>query len=955
MLNLDQAASFLAKLQIRDRDTGRRVPFRLNHNQAIALERLKQQQKAGKPLRWITVKSRRVGMSSFTEGLMFCYALANPGLDCRIVAHLDDTVGLLFSVPTDLVNGLRSTHPYLDIPKPTQERIIIPHGDLVTNISIGTARTAAGGRGGGFYFLHLSEAAFYQSSETLTSLLNAVPDDPNTLVSIESTAFGKVGMGEAFYKRWLAAIEGDSQYIPIFLSWKDDPACIYDPSILKRKPLDEEEREIKQLYKLKDEQLAWRRMTLIDKCESSIDRFHQEYPLCLTADARVSTNLGILPIGEAAKASETESGIVKAWSQQPKSAVWQLKTKRGRVLKGTHHHPIKLANGEWRWLSELQAGDKIQLRSPRFSDQEYVARWCNVATVETSVRISEDWALLLGYYMGDGCFYKTEIGIACDGQDEDIHIEVKRLLDEVIGLSVKRKDIGKVKGRMGCAYFNVRNDRMGGYTPLRELVLKLDLVDKGASSGYLKRKVRVPECIWRSPKSHVRAFLQALFECDGSVTQGVVRFYSKSIDFARDIQLLLLGFGINVKITEIIKKAGSGKEYVGYELGFNRWDSELFFDEIGFRGSRKTAKRRGICESGRKPTPTLMEDEVESVLYIGEDVTYDFTIDNDEHAFSAEGILTHNTWEEAFVASGNPAFTQQEMRLASASKCPPIFRGEISRDGSYEPNESGGLKIFHKPVTKGKRDEKQRLIEESHVYFIGADAARGEEAGGHDFAALVVLDGTTNEIAATYQAKIGPEALADVINALGKEYNRAMVNVEKTGNLGLWVLKVLRDVHKYSNFYFDKSRDDSRYPKKWSSMGVETTYRTRALWFTAFRESIREGGLKVHDESLVAQMDVAQAEMTMGMGTFRVTKGHDDLLLAALISNIACRQYPPPNIKGARSKSLLNAGEEEQPAIPNIKSDHVYMLQRHLKAVKRAETEIKRNKLWGGGAGLDGI
>jgi hypothetical protein len=254
------------------------------------------------------------------------------------------------------------------------------------------------------------------------------------------------------------------------------------------------------------------------------------------------------------------------------------------------------------------------------------------------------------------------------------------------------------------------------------------------------------------------------------------------------------------------------------------------------------------------------------------------------------------TPEVAFVATGDPSFTTQEINYALSTKKPPKARGGLVRSGGnvvFEPSRTGELLIWEQPIPKC-------------WYYVGVDCARGIDSSGAkmlstgDFSAMVVFNGTTGNIAARYQNLIDPPATADLVDMLGRWYNNAMVIVELTGNLGLWCNKILRDQYFYPNLYIWKGKDDKQASAARSkSQGWETTSRTRDLLFATFRGQLRNGmkripgGLDVNDEEIIRQMDLCT--MSVGM-RWEVEFGHDDVLMAALLAVVACSQYPPPNI-----------------------------------------------------------
>lgn len=248
----------------------------------------------------------------------------------------------------------------------------------------------------------------------------------------------------------------------------------------------------------------------------------------------------------------------------------------------------------------------------------------------------------------------------------------------------------------------------------------------------------------------------------------------------------------------------------------------------------------------------------------------------------------------AFVATGDPAFTSTELKYAFGTKVPAIGRGGFTQSGDkpvFLKNPRGKLFIWEMP---------QRNCH----YYIGVDCARGIEAetgrASGDFAAYVVLNGTTGDVAARFSDWVNPIEMANDVDKAGRFYNNAMMNIELTGNLGLWCQQVLRDQYRYPNWYIWKGKDDKMPGKSKShAMGFETQGRSRDLLLATFRGKLhdgmdnRPGGLALKDEELISQMD----KMTMATGMrWEIEHGHDDVFMACCFAVIACAQYPPPNI-----------------------------------------------------------
>ncbi len=124
--------------------------------------------------------------------------------------------------------------------------------------------------------LHLSEVARWpNASVTLTSLLQAVPDEPGTSIIFESTA---QGVGNEFHRRYKEAKEGKSEYIAIFIAWFENPDYAFPIREGEKFEWTKKELDLKKKFNLTNEQLKWRRFTIRDKCNGKESIFQQEYP-----------------------------------------------------------------------------------------------------------------------------------------------------------------------------------------------------------------------------------------------------------------------------------------------------------------------------------------------------------------------------------------------------------------------------------------------------------------------------------------------------------------------------------------------------------------------------------------------------------------------------------------------------------------------------------------------------
>lgn len=275
-MNLSQFTKMLSRLPVKHRDSGDMVPFRLFPNQITAMKALAKQYEEKRKIRAIFLKSRRVTVSSLVDALLFGECLSAPNRENLICAHVKDTSEGLFRVPRDLANAINAK---ANVCRVMAKRIIVKHGEGPSVLDIATAGTVASGRGLTLSGLHLSESAQYPGQGSFLSLLPAVSKGYDTSIYVESTAYGKTGIGETFYDFWQSATARRNEYIPIFLGWLTDPACIADEQMASDAPATDLERELmaKPFYASRA-QIAWMRNVLESECQGYEKVFLQEYP-----------------------------------------------------------------------------------------------------------------------------------------------------------------------------------------------------------------------------------------------------------------------------------------------------------------------------------------------------------------------------------------------------------------------------------------------------------------------------------------------------------------------------------------------------------------------------------------------------------------------------------------------------------------------------------------------------
>lgn len=263
-------------IKIRDKK-GNVIPLILNEPQLKYYNVIKKLYQERKPIRIIILKARQMGFSTETEAIIFKNVVTHHNYNAGIVAHKEDSTTNLFNMSKRMLDYLP------DSIKPEQKKSNAK--ELVFNNAEGTGLDSkikcmtAGGKGIGrsdtFTALHLSELAFWEGNkkEIMTGLLQSVPNTPESIVIIESTANGY----EYFKEMWDRAVEGKSDFYPLFIGWNELAEYSMPYTGFE---LTQEEKELQKQYGLTLEQLTWRRWCIENNCSGDINQFKQEYPIC---------------------------------------------------------------------------------------------------------------------------------------------------------------------------------------------------------------------------------------------------------------------------------------------------------------------------------------------------------------------------------------------------------------------------------------------------------------------------------------------------------------------------------------------------------------------------------------------------------------------------------------------------------------------------------------------------
>lgn len=332
---------------------------------------------------------------------------------------------------------------------------------------------------------------------------------------------------------------------------------------------------------------------------------------CVTGDTRVMTEHGLVQIkdlvglgslfaidrrfNEGVHASSTTGGAYKTGTKD----VFLLSTEDGFEVKATADHRFMTVDG-WKEAQELQVGDLLYIANTRglFGDKG-----------------STDEGLLAGWVAGGGLSV-DETGVP--------HLT---LFDNDDTFTIFFDAVERLGGVRSAQW----ND---GW--------------KSLHAPYLQRYLEpdrslIPEYVWQGTESCQRSYLSALFSASALLpvsrstdnplkSKTLIQIQSLEHDFLREVQVLLLNFGVVSRIR-------------GHGLYINNVNLVRFHEKIGFlHKDGQTGLAHVALQHAQDLCSESFTTRFRALTPCGVEDVYDVTIPV-SHSFVANGFVVHNCGE----------------------------------------------------------------------------------------------------------------------------------------------------------------------------------------------------------------------------------------------------------------------------------------------------------------------
>ncbi len=330
--------------------------------------------------------------------------------------------------------------------------------------------------------------------------------------------------------------------------------------------------------------------------------------------------------------------------------VFLLRTRAGYEVRITADHKVWTADRGDVAVKDLQIGDRLALQAPGFGRRA----------------LGERLALGIGVAVGDGCLTRS----ISSGRVQEIIIltmapEEAEVLDAVAGAVNSEKRARRAVGAVGRADdVHVRTDAVSRLSfssqPVVDAFKEFAVLDEGSEGK------RFTGAAFELDRPSMAQILRGLFTADGTVANigdksNYVALDSTSLELLRQVQLMLLGFGIKSKLyrdrrggaaVAVLPDGRGGKrEYAVREmhsLRISRSSRMIFEREIGFDPASPKAAALRSLNDGMAAYRDELTDDVVSIEPLGEEPVFDLTEPATEH-FVANGLLVHNCSEYMFL------------------------------------------------------------------------------------------------------------------------------------------------------------------------------------------------------------------------------------------------------------------------------------------------------------------
>ena len=362
---------------------------------------------------------------------------------------------------------------------------------------------------------------------------------------------------------------------------------------------------------------------------------------CIAADQRVVTDRGMLTVGELFKlgGENTIMGLNGPSAAgpmllpRPNAPMVRIETAEGYSHKVTPDHRVWRKGEGWVEAQHLVPGDKLLIQQGEglFGDRHDL-----------------ELALIAGLVAGDGTYAKNSVCIDLWGGKTLKWVKaVERAVEVVLRDNDELSTTSTNQPK-----FSVSAD--GKKARLTSAPLARVLATAGMT---FETKLEVPDFIWRGDRPTVSAYLRGLYLTDGNLQTGTdacsMVLASVSKGFLQQLQILWANLGVKTSLSKM-RDAEScdfgerGGEYECREM-WRLLITSIQGCKVAHRvtqlGNLRTGETADVFNSRvvKKGYEQKLYATFTGLVTLPNEDAYCLTVDSETHAWTVNGMITHNT------------------------------------------------------------------------------------------------------------------------------------------------------------------------------------------------------------------------------------------------------------------------------------------------------------------------
>lgn len=303
----------------------------------------------------------------------------------------------------------------------------------------------------------------------------------------------------------------------------------------------------------------------------------------------------------------------------------------GTTLEVTPDHLVRSDN-KWVRADSLSIGDYIDFEPTAIDSNNY-------QTIDLSyingakLTFSKELSYYVGAILGDGSISRKNVYFMSEDYE----------LIQYMSSIVKRYNLGEAHENVQ-KYTKTSNKpfiRLNcGPKKARDLCKDIGLIDE---IGH--KQFKVPDIVLRSPNDVKFAFIQGIFDTDGTISKYAGHKSNFSLDFCTKSNELAVGcmhilrcLGVSCRICTSYNKV---YKRMYYKVKLRATSARRFLELGGFKCIHKQDRLKEWCKNVYFIKEYKKHYMIESIEESNSDV-YDLTIENESHSFLANGFVVHN-------------------------------------------------------------------------------------------------------------------------------------------------------------------------------------------------------------------------------------------------------------------------------------------------------------------------